>query len=88
MAAEAERRRAQRQSRQSAEVIANTSRLAWLMLTLRANYADDSVDSRRTNLKAGTPSTGLAMNLSRVDFSGRRAGRRRLAQLESYRRVI
>lgn len=56
-------------SRQSAEVIANTSRLAWLMLTLRANYADDSVDLTRTNLKAGTPSTGQAMNLARVDFS-------------------
>lgn len=49
--------------------VANSSRLAWLMLTLRANYANDPVDLTRTDLRAGPPSMGQAMNLQRVDFS-------------------
>ncbi|MEO6836018.1 MAG: pentapeptide repeat-containing protein [Candidatus Tumulicola sp.] len=57
-------------SPQGARMVRNTSRLAWLMLTLRANYAVDLVDLSHADLKTGAPSVGQAMNLANVDFSG------------------
>jgi hypothetical protein len=57
-------------SPQGVRMVGDTARLAWLMLTLRANYSIESVDLSYTDLKAGTPSVGQSMNLANVDFSG------------------
>lgn len=55
---------------EGAQMVKGTARLAWLMLTLRASYANDFVDLSRTDLKADDPFVGQSMNLTNVDFSG------------------
>ena len=57
-------------SPQGKAMVGNTSRLAWLMLALRANYAIEPVDLSHTDLRTGAPSVGQSMNLANADFSG------------------
>ncbi len=57
-------------SGRNATVVTNSSALAWLMLALRASYANDPVDLTHADLRAEPPPAGLPLNLSRVDFSG------------------
>ena len=50
-------------------VASNTARLAWLMLAVRANYADDFVDLSGADLRSGLPLAGQSTNLTNVNFS-------------------
>jgi hypothetical protein len=51
-------------------VASSTARLVWLMLAVRANYADDFVDLSGANLRSRMPQVGQSANLINVDFSG------------------
>ncbi len=51
-------------------VASSTARLAWLMLAVRANYADDFVDLSGADLRSRLPQVGQSANLANVDFSG------------------
>lgn len=57
-------------SPQGSAMVRSTARLVWLMLTLRASYAVETVDLSYADLRTGTPSVGQSMNLANVDFSG------------------
>ncbi len=55
---------------QHTSVAASSARLAWLMLAVRANYADDFVDLSDADLRSRLPQVGQSANLANVDFSG------------------
>jgi hypothetical protein len=57
-------------SPQGRQMVRNTARFAWLMLTLRASYVTDFVDLSHADLRVQAPFIGQAMNLANVDFSG------------------
>lgn len=50
-------------------VTSNTSRLIWLLLAVRANYAADFVDLSHAGLASDLPLVGQSANLSNVDFT-------------------